>query len=39
VVAYVSDYITKSSLKTYMLFDAVVNVFDKNLEFIGGTSD
>ena len=39
VVAYVSDYITKSSLKTYMLFDAVLNIFEKNSELIGGTSD
>jgi len=36
VVAYVSDYITKSSLKTYMLFDAIVSIFNKNSELIGG---
>jgi hypothetical protein len=38
VVAYVSDYITKSSLKTYMLFEAIKSVFEKNSEFIGGNA-
>ncbi|THV03163.1 hypothetical protein K435DRAFT_568474, partial [Dendrothele bispora CBS 962.96] len=29
VVLYVSDYITKSSLKTHVIFDAIVSVFNK----------
>ena len=36
VVAYVSDYITKPSLKTYSIFDVIRSVFDKNSEMIGG---
>jgi hypothetical protein len=39
VIAYVSDYITKSSLKTYMLFEAIRGVFEKNSEFIGGDAN
>ncbi|KAJ7262509.1 hypothetical protein C8J57DRAFT_1436426 [Mycena rebaudengoi] len=30
VVAYISDYVTKSSLKTYHVFQSVQNVFDRN---------
>ena len=37
VVIYVSDYITKSSLKTHVIFDSIKSVFHKNSEFIGGT--
>jgi len=36
VVAYVTDYITKQSLKTYSIFDVVKSIFDKNSEMIGG---
>jgi Helitron helicase-like domain at N-terminus len=36
VIAYVSDYITKSSLKTYMLFDTIQSVFRKNADFLKG---
>src|SRR5215471_12778260 len=39
VVAYISDYITKSSLKTYMLFDAITAIFKKNSELLGGDAD
>jgi hypothetical protein len=37
VVLYVSDYITKSTLKTHTIFDSVKSVFQKNNEMIGGT--
>jgi hypothetical protein len=37
VVIYVSDYITKSSLKTHTIFDSITSVFHKNSEMIGGT--
>ena len=37
VVIYVSDYITKSSLKTHVIFDSIKSVFHKNSEMIGGT--
>ena len=33
----VSDYITKSTLKTHVVFDAIRTVFQKNGEIIGGT--
>jgi hypothetical protein len=36
VMAYVTDYITKQSLKTYSIFDVVRSIFDKNSEIIGG---
>ena len=36
VVAYVTDYITKQSLKTYSIFDVIRSTFDKNTELIGG---
>ena len=39
VVAYISDYICKSSLKTYLIFEAVKGVFDKNSEMMGGSMD
>ena len=39
VVAYISDYICKPSLKTYLIFEAVKSVFDKNSEMIGGSMD
>ena len=37
VVIYVSDYITKSSLKTHVIFDTIKSVFHKNSEMIAGT--
>ena len=37
VVMYVSDYITKTSLKTHTIFDSIRSVFHKNSEMIGGT--
>ena len=39
VVAYVSDYVSKPSLKTYLIFEAVKNVFDRNSDMLGGTLD
>ena len=39
VVAYVSDYISKPALKTYLIFEAVKNVFDRNSEMLGGSLD
>ncbi|TDL21768.1 hypothetical protein BD410DRAFT_723883, partial [Rickenella mellea] len=38
VISYVTDYITKSPLKTYTIFDAVRSIFDKNSEFLNGSS-
>src|ERR1700678_3121888 len=37
VVLYVSDYITKSTLKTHTIFDSIRSVFQKNSEMINGT--
>ena len=37
VAMYVSDYITKSSLKTHVIFDSIRTVFQKNGDIIGGT--
>ena len=39
VVAYVSDYISKPALKTYLIFEAIKNVFDRNSEMLGGSLD
>jgi hypothetical protein len=39
VVAYVSDYISKPGLKTYLIFEAVKNVSDRNSEMLGGSLD
>ena len=36
VVAYVTDCITKQSLKTYTIFDVIKSIFDKNSEMLGG---
>ena len=36
VVLYVSDYITKSSLNTHVIFDSIKAVYTKNREMIGG---
>jgi hypothetical protein len=37
VVAYVSDYILKTSLKTHVVVDTIQSVFDKNSEMIEGS--
>jgi hypothetical protein len=39
VVAYVSDYISKPSLKTYPIFEAVKIVFHRNSEMFGESLD
>jgi hypothetical protein len=36
-VAYISDYVTKPGLKTYIIFDTIRSVFDKSSEMLGGT--
>ena len=35
VVAYVTEYVTKTGLKTYTIFDTIKSIFDKNSEMIG----
>ena len=35
VIAYVADYITKTPLKTHVMFQAVQQVFERNTELIG----
>ena len=37
MVLYISDYITKTSLKTHTIFESIRSVFHKNSEMIGGT--
>ena len=37
VIMYVSDYITKTSLKTHVMFEAIRNVFDKNCDILVGS--
>ena len=37
VIMYVTDYITKCSLKTRVLFDIIRSTYQKNSEMIGGT--
>ena len=39
VVAYVSDYISKPALKTYLIFEAVKSVFERNSKMLGGLLD
>jgi hypothetical protein len=39
VMAYVSDCISKPALKTYLIFEAVKSVFDRNSEMLGGSLD
>ena len=36
VIAYVADYITKTPLKTHVMFQSVQNVFERNEELLGG---
>jgi hypothetical protein len=38
VILYVSDYITKVSLKTHVIFDTIRELFQRNSEMIGGTA-
>ncbi|KAH7903741.1 hypothetical protein BJ138DRAFT_1138679 [Hygrophoropsis aurantiaca] len=37
VVAYISDYISKPSLKTYVVFDTIRSVFDKNTTLLNSS--
>jgi hypothetical protein len=37
VIAYVSDYITKPSLKSHVIFSTIKSVFDNSSELLGGT--
>jgi hypothetical protein len=37
VIMYVTDYITKTGLKTHVIFDAIRNVFDKHHEILSGS--
>jgi hypothetical protein len=37
VLAYISDYVTKPTLKTYVVFDTSVSVFEKNSDMMNGT--
>ncbi|KIK54045.1 hypothetical protein GYMLUDRAFT_249815 [Collybiopsis luxurians FD-317 M1] len=37
VVCYVADYITKTSLKTHIVFDSIKAIFDKNTELLNGS--
>jgi len=37
-IAYVTDYITKTSLKTHTMFEVVRTVFNRNSEFLSGDS-
>ena len=37
VILYMSDYITKSTLKTHTIFDSIRSVFQKNSEMINGS--
>jgi hypothetical protein len=37
VVAYISDYITKPSLKSHVMFSTIKSVFDNNSDLLGST--
>ena len=37
VISYVTDYVTKPSLKTHQIFSSAYDIFEKNSELIGGT--
>ncbi|KDQ49779.1 hypothetical protein JAAARDRAFT_142945, partial [Jaapia argillacea MUCL 33604] len=39
VIAYVTDYVTKSSLKTHVMFDVVRNIVERKSDFLNGTVD
>jgi len=36
IISYVTDYITKPSLKTYQIFSSAFDVYERNSELIGG---
>ena len=38
-MAYVSDYVSKPALKTYLIFEAIKSVYDRNSEMLGGSLD
>ena len=37
VVAYISDYVTKTALKTYTMFDSIKGVYERNSEMLSGS--
>jgi len=37
VIVYISDYITKTGLKTHVVFEVVRSIFDKHRDIIGNT--
>src|SRR6188768_1639524 len=37
VIVYVTDYITKTTLKTHTIFDSILSVFQRNTELLQGT--
>ncbi|KIL57946.1 hypothetical protein M378DRAFT_15905 [Amanita muscaria Koide BX008] len=37
VIVYISDYITKTGLKTHVIFDAIRSIFDKNRDILGSS--
>src|ERR1700691_1693990 len=39
IVAYVSDYVTKPGLKTYVIFDTIHSIFDRNSEMLSSSLD
>ncbi|KDQ49304.1 hypothetical protein JAAARDRAFT_97396, partial [Jaapia argillacea MUCL 33604] len=39
VIVYVTDYVTKSSLKTHVMFDVVRNIVERKSEFLNETTD
>ena len=39
VIAYVTDYVTKSPLKTYNIFETICDTFDRNAEMLNGDND
>jgi hypothetical protein len=39
VIAYVTDYVTKSPVKTYNVFQTIKEVFDKNAELLDGNKE
>ena len=39
VIACISDYITKPTFKTYVVFDTIISIFERNSEMINGSID
>lgn len=39
VISYVTDYVTKPTLKTHQIFSSAYDVYEKNSEMIGGDKD